>query len=192
MPLPMMKPMHRVRCLLSVGLALLACACDTSGFVEDSTEETSLRLDAAQPHVVKRLRLRAKTRADADAKFSHLSVNVSSSVRWSPEEGTRTDVLPWYRIRMVNDPGGEVQSERVFVMKPFDHHEYVSVSADADVKAPLDTADASFRLEFDRQGAPSEGAFTVTWKAYGTLYTDDGDPEDIQFTVTEESDPPAP
>ncbi|MBN8466708.1 hypothetical protein JYJ95_09290 [Corallococcus exiguus] len=190
MPVPLMKPLALARRLLPVGLTLLTCACDTSGFVEDSTEEASLTLDATQPHVVKRLRLQGKTRKDARAKFTEVVLNVNSSVKWYPKEGTRTDVLPWYRIRMVTEQDGLVHDEKAFVMEPSSHHDYLYTSAGLKLEALPDSLDTVFQLEFDRQGAPSEGTFDVTWKAYATLFTDAGAPEDIQFTVTEES--PAP
>ena len=186
MPVSMMAPLARARGLLPLGFALLACACDTSGFVEASTEEHPLTLDAAQPHVVKRLRLRGGTRDKARAKFTGVSLVVSTSVRWWPGEETRTDVLPWYRLRVVSDPDGEVQDELTLVMKPFSHFDSLYLGASTELAAPTDSVDTTFRLEFDRQGAPSEGALDVKWKAYATLYKDAGDPEDLQFTLTEE------
>lgn len=186
MPRPMNKLVSPARCLLPISLALLMCACDTPGFVEDSTEEASLTLDTAQPHAVRRLRLRGETRKGARAKFSRVELNVYSTVDWVPDEGARTDVLPWYRIRLVDDRDGRVHSEDVVRVQPNIHYGSLNVSADEALEASATTVDTSFRLELDRQGAPSEGTFDVTWKANATLLMDDGAPEDIQFIVTEE------
>jgi hypothetical protein len=183
----MVRSLPKPRLLLACAWALLTCACPgpDSLSLEAFTPKSTLTLDAAQPHAERLLHLRTEVAPGKKVTFSEPRFSVDSSVRWDSRQAERSDVVPWYRVRLVDPRDGRVYDERVLVLAPLSSYGYIGLGASLPLEGPTRDMDVSVRLEFDRQGPPSEGTLSVEWMFYGAVSTDASSREGLQLTLSE-------
>ncbi|WP_147446793.1 hypothetical protein [Corallococcus sp. CA047B] len=176
------------RFLLLGGLALMTPACgeDYDTYVELREPSGMHELSASEPVGSRRFRMVAAAKPDTRAKVAwpYLSLNVGR--RWSnPDASSAEVVYPWLRVRLVDESDGAVLDEDVVVFdeQGLPREENLANSPGRDDRA--ERFDVTYRLEFERQGTPSDGVIKVFWNTYASV-SSSGDRDEVEFTVTEQ------
>ncbi|RYZ38578.1 MAG: hypothetical protein EOO71_23405 [Myxococcaceae bacterium] len=174
------------RLLLLAGLVLMLPACEDFNSFEELRRPTELiELGANEPVVIRRLRLVAAGKPGTHAKVSWPYLSATVSRFWTrSDEGGAEAVHPWMRVRLVDEADGNILGEDVVA---FDAHGSVRDAHLANSTGRDDEAerfDVTYRLEFERQGPPSDGVIRLTWEAHASV-SSSGDRDEVEFTVTQ-------
>ncbi|RKG72804.1 hypothetical protein [Corallococcus terminator] len=182
-----LRPLLR-RCLLLTGLVLMTPACggDFDTFLERQRPPTELiELSASEPVVTRRLRVVAAVKPGTRTKVSWPYLSVKVSRTWANSEASGAeDIYPWLRVRLVNESEGDLRAEDVVA---FGEQGWVRDAGLANSPGREDKADqfdVTYRVEFERQGPPSNGLIKLTWESYASV-SSSGDRDEVEFTVTE-------
>ncbi|MBN8465312.1 hypothetical protein JYJ95_02235 [Corallococcus exiguus] len=174
--------MRRVLLLLLTMMAS-ACASERDWMTEGGPAD-SLTLTASAPSARPRLRVQAASRKGSGVEMSLVDVSFLVEPRWELPGEASTGPQPWHRVRIVDERDDKVLGEHVFVLTQPNVPGVMKLGFPVSEEDAISQLDATYRLEFDWQGAPAEGAIQVGWKPLVTLLTDKEDQDDIEFTFT--------
>ncbi|MCY1043275.1 hypothetical protein OV208_18305 [Corallococcus sp. bb12-1] len=176
------------RFLLLTGLVLMTPACggDFDTYLDRRSPPTEIiELNASEPVVTRRLRVVAAGKPGTQTKVTWPYLSVKVSRLWeSSEASVAEDIYPWLRIRLVDESDGDLLGEDVVA---FGEEGRVREAGLANSPGREDTAeqfDVTYRVEFERQGPPSNGIIKLTWEANAAV-SSNGDWDEVEFTVTE-------
>lgn len=173
------------RHLLLGGLLLLTSACPGSNdWVERNGPNGSLTLTPTEPQARVRMHVMIAARKGTGAKLSRLYLGFSAEPRWQLSETDSMEVHPWYRLRLVDERDEQVQDQSSFIIDVPRPVGDVTLSPNTDLVDDIERFEATYRLELERQGAPSEGTIEVDWKSELSALTDSGDVDDFEVTFT--------
>lgn len=174
-----------VRQLLPAALLLLTPAClSMNSWAEKDSETESLTLTPAESHAEARLHVVAAPRAGKRAKLSSINLNVDMEQSWQPQETDVPAVQPWYRVRLVDERDGHVAAEDILALTEPNKMYLVGLRPEVGLgDKEIERFEATYRLEFDRQGPPSEGPIQIGWKAHLSALTHEDDVKDIEVTL---------
>lgn len=176
---------HALRLLLG-GLLLLTSACPgPSEWLDQSGPAGSLTLTPADPQARLRLHVAVSARKGSGAKISSLYVGFMAEPRWQLSETDSEEVHPWYRARLVDEHDEQVVDESSFIIDEARPLGKMTLSPHLDVDDDIERFEGTYRLELERQGAPSEGAIPVDWKTEISALTGAGHAEDLEVTFTQ-------
>ncbi|WP_342380008.1 hypothetical protein NVS55_10630 [Myxococcus stipitatus] len=155
-----------VLALLSTGCPLLGSS--VSGDTKTGPDQTTL--SPSDPIHRQRVKLFVgpKKRFDQVSVY-HASLSIEMrAIRWKPPTGQGAPVLPWFRVRIIDEADGRLVEERTYVFenpRGADTLQFGGSPFYMDV-TPEDEPprfEATYVVEFERQGPPSEGPIDVTW-----------------------------
>lgn len=153
-------------------------------WAEKDTETESLTLTPTESHAEAQLRVVAAPRAGKRAKLSFIHLGFDMEQSWQPQGTDVPAVHPWYRVRLVDERDGHVAAEDIIVF--VEAHAIYPVGLRPEVglgDKEAERFEATYRLEFDRQGPPSEGPIQIGWKAHLSAMTYEDDVKDIEVTL---------
>ncbi|AGC43412.1 hypothetical protein MYSTI_02083 [Myxococcus stipitatus DSM 14675] len=160
--------------LLGLALALLTTGClllgsSVSGDTKTDTAQTPLSpSEPVYRHRVK-LYVGPKKRSDSVRVYdASLSIELSA-IRWKPPTGQGAPVLPWFRVRILDEADGRLVHEQTYVFEDPRgadtlHRGGGTYYMDVTPRDSPPRFEATYLIEFERQGPPSEGPIDVTWR----------------------------
>jgi len=171
--------------LAALALLVTGCPSRDNGWVEAATPPEATVLTASEPRVQRRVQVRAAPEPGEKLEFSMLNLGIETTrLAWSLPDGNIPQVHPWLRVRVFDERDERLVKEHVLV---FDRPEPTlpwPLSFGPDLPKPLREFEATYRIEFERQGPPSEGTIQVDWRLEGSALTPYPDMKHLQLTLT--------
>ncbi|MCE9669913.1 hypothetical protein LY474_19120 [Myxococcus stipitatus] len=173
--------------LAALALTLLTTACpgDDHGWVEASTPPETMVLSPSEPRVQRRVQVRVAPKPGEKLEFSLLNLGIEATrLAWSTPGENIPEVHPWLRVRVFDERDERLVKEHVLV---FDRPELTlpwPLAFGPDLPKPLREFEATYRIEFERQGPPSDGTIQVDWRLDGSALTPYPDMKHLQLTLT--------
>lgn len=174
----------RIPLLLLGSLLLLTPGCGVDdASVTQRTPSESFLLTPEAPHSERRVRIVARAKPDTEAKLSLLLIDFKTKPQWERPASGGSEVHPWFRVRLVDERDGRVVEEHTTVVDAWDTSDQVSMRPAVNVEEEVSRFEATYRLEFDRQGPPSDGNLHVLWSSVTEVLTDGDHPNHIEVLM---------
>ncbi|RKH02543.1 hypothetical protein D7V97_27790 [Corallococcus sp. CA053C] len=179
--------------LLLGSLLLLTPACGVDDIaITQRTPVESILMTATESHSERRVHIVARAKPDTEAKLSLLSIHFNAQPNWLQSESGGSEVLPWFRVRLVDERDGQVVQERSTVVEDVASPETLDLGPAVNTEDEVALFEGTYRIEFDRQGPPSGGTVHVLWGAVTEVQTDGDHPERVEVLMTKPSGASAP
>ncbi|OJH37388.1 hypothetical protein [Cystobacter ferrugineus] len=187
----MNSPVPHLR-LLGLSLMVAACAPPTPSDIsatpaEIESEEVSLTPSA--PRVEQRFILVASVKEGKKVRIGNASLALAVSYLWKAPQGGNSEIIPWFRVRIVDERDGSVHEERTTLANQassgwtfYGLNHLLCQMAEERCEVP-------FRIEIDWQGPPAEGTMNVHWKATGYANAYDAEGSDIEVLLVRPREP---
>ncbi|WP_223637917.1 hypothetical protein [Corallococcus sp. EGB] len=173
------------RRLLLGGLLLLPSACLIAPASMSRTGPAgAFSLTPANTRTRLRMHMVVAARKGTGAKISGLNVGFSAEPRWQLSGTDSGEVHPWYRARLVDERDEQVLDESSVIFDVPRPVGMVPLSPHINLDDDTERFEATYRLEFERQGTPSEGTIEVNWSSEVSMSTLSSDMRDFEITFT--------
>ncbi|RKH46742.1 hypothetical protein [Corallococcus sicarius] len=183
----------RIPLLLLGSLLLLTPGCGVDDIVvAQRTPGEMFLLTPENPHSERRVQIVARAKPDTEAKLSLLSIDFKTQPHWERPASGGSEVHPWFRVRLVDEQDGQVVEEHTTVVDDWDTSEEVTLKPKVNVEEEVSRFERTYRLEFDRQGPPSDGTLYVQWSSDMEVLTDGDHPNHIEVLMLQPSGVSAP
>ncbi|WP_164010641.1 hypothetical protein [Pyxidicoccus trucidator] len=173
--------------LLGLAFALLTTAC-RPGYDQveaPASAETTTVLSPSEPLLERRLHVRVAPKPGEKLEFLQLNFFIElTRLSWDVPEGAIPEVHPWFRVRVFDERDGLMVDEHVLIVAGPETPPGWPLSFGPELDEKARVFENTYRIEFERQGPPSEGTLQVDWKPGATALTSIPDMEHLQFSLT--------
>ncbi|WNG14207.1 hypothetical protein [Cystobacter fuscus] len=176
--------------LLLGGLTLMMAACTPPDLDISATpaeiESEEISLTSAAPKVAQRLVLVASVKEGTKVRIGSAWLSLSVSHGWKQPTDDTAEVIPWFRIRIVNERDGSVHAERsilpndIYAPNPMT---FYGLDDHGVCRRAEERCEVPIRIELERQGPPSEGTVDVRWKATGYANADEAEGSNLEVRL---------